>query len=372
MGVRRLVLTAYRNYSALDLACDGRSVVLTGYNGSGKTNILESLSYLAPGRGLRRAKYSDIKSTLCPDALLWGVWAAVGDQNDGGWHIGTQVDFKDSKEKRLSKVNGHVLKTQMALGEYLTFLWLTPQMDPLFQDGATLRRRFLDRLVYAFNPAHGTLLNRYDHVMKERIGLLESYGTSPVAGGWLDTLEHQMANLGATIQQNRSVFLDQLMDDLTQKTSAFPTPLLHLDEKNLSVDWREGGGDFAHILARNRSADAAAGTTTAGPHKCDLKVWFESRDRPASHCSTGEQKALLLSIILGTARLRKRHYDGVLILLLDEVVAHLDPRRRRHLFDEIVDMKIQAWMTGTDPIFFHDLGDQAQHFVVDMGQVRPG
>lgn len=372
MGIRRLTLTAYRNYPNLDFVCDARPVVLTGSNGSGKTNILESLSYLAPGRGLRRAKYGDVKSTLYPDASLWAVSAAVGDGTDGGWHIGTQVEWRDGKEKRLSKVNGHPLKTQMALGDYLTFLWLTPQMDPLFQDGAAIRRRFLDRLVYAFNPAHGTILNQYDHVMRERIQLLESYGTSPIAGGWLDTLEHQMSVHGDAIHQNRQFFLTQLSDDLSQKSSAFPTPVLSLKNPHQSIDWdQDGACAFARLLAHNRGVDGGAGTTTMGPHKCDLKVWFEDISRPASHCSTGEQKALLLSIILSAARLKKRHYDGVLLLLLDEVVAHLDPRRRQHLFDEIVGMKIQAWMTGTDSIFFQDLGDQAQHFVVDMGQVRP-
>lgn len=369
-GVTRLSLTGFRSYPSFQLHVDPRPVVITGPNGIGKTNILEALSFLSPGRGLRTIKLTEalhVPDTAGEAASAWSV-AVTLEGPYGETHIGTGLDVASGKgvEKRLLRINREDVRALGSLTEYVNVQWLTPQMDRLFVEGTTARRRFLDRLVYGLDPQHASRVMRYEHVMRERLYLLKRGGGEAQAQrAWLETLEAKMAEAGVAIAAARLQTLDVLAQAKQEALGTFPRALMSM-EGNCEDDLQrysalEVEDRLRTQLAESRMADAQAGRTLKGPHRSEFRVIYAEKNRPAEQCSTGEQKALLVSIIMALSRLLAMRGDQVPLLLLDEVVAHLDEGRRRTLFDEILNLKMQAWMTGTDEGLFQVLGEAVQY-----------
>jgi DNA replication and repair protein RecF len=380
VAVLRLDLTDFRSYAVVRLEVDARPVVLTGPNGAGKTNLLEAVSFLAPGRGLRRARLAEIDrrpalmgGEAAPEvARPWAVAARLATP-DGLVAIGTGRDGASETDRRLVRVDGQAVKGQAALAGYLNLVWLTPQMDRLFQEGAAPRRRFLDRLVFGYDPAHATRLATYEQALRERAKLLRAGGADPK---WLVVLEDTMAREGVAVAAARREIADRLDQAAARPADAFPSPRLALDG---GVDsWLDEMPALAveerlrAEFAAGRRLDAEIGGASVGPHRTDLKVSHAAKGAAAVDCSTGEQKALLISIVLAHARLQADAKGTAPVLLLDEVAAHLDRTRRRALFDEIVALGAQAWMTGTDPELFLELGGRADFLTVADGTVVHG
>lgn len=338
----RLVLTDFRNHAQASIVPGPGFVVLTGENGAGKTNILEAISLLAPGRGLRRAPLGDMARQGGPGGF--GIAAIVGGDIDIA--TGTQAGAPD---RRIVRVQGAGCAAT-ALGDWLTILWLTPAMDRLFTEAAGERRRFLDRLTLALHPGHAVHANRYEAAMRARNRLLND--EAPADPAWLGALEAQMAEHGHAIDTARRDTVALLSARLVdQPESAFARAGLALE------GWAGEGEELAHELARSRRRDAAAGRALAGPHRTDLATTHLGKQQAAALCSTGEQKALLLGIVLAHADLVAARTGRAPVLLLDEVAAHLDPRRRAALFDRLA-MRGQVWMTGTEPGLFDALGSR--------------
>jgi DNA replication and repair protein RecF len=357
LAVTRLSLTNFRSYATGALATAGAAVVLAGPNGAGKTNILDAISLLSPGRGLRGAKLAEHirKGPMQPSEALWAVAATVRRGNTE-YEIGTGLTEQSSS--RHVRLNGVEAKGSAELGEVVQMVWLTPAMDRLFIESASGRRRFLDRLVLGFDPSHARVATRYETAMRERARLLK-YG--PRDPAWLDGLENEMAEAGLALAAARAATVARLNLALAERSGAFPAAALSLTAEDF--------GDaeaLRHALARSRIRDAESGRTNAGPHLADLVTRHTQKRTDARDCSTGEQKALLISIMLGFARELARARDGMApLLLLDEIAAHLDIIRRAALFEEIADLSAQAWMTGTDLSLFE--GAQAQIFEVRDG-----
>jgi DNA replication and repair protein RecF len=374
IAVVRLDLTDFRNYRQVRLETDGRPVVLTGPNGAGKTNLLEAVSFLAPGRGLRRARLAEIdRQPAEPGRGAWAVAARI-DLPGGEVAIGTGRDgTSESGDRRLVRIDGQPVKGQAALAQYLNLVWLTPQMDRLFQEGAAPRRRFLDRLVFGYDPDHATRLGAYEQALRERARLLRQGGADPA---WLSVLEDNMARAGVAIAAARRdivLRLDRAAEE-AGSGSVFPVPRLALigtvedwlgTEPALAAEDR-----LRAALAAARRTDAEAGGATIGPHRSDLGVSHAAKDVPAVLCSTGEQKALLISIVLAHARLQAALRGVAPILLLDEIAAHLDRLRRAALFETLLSLGSQAWLTGTDAMLFAELGPNANFFTVTDGGIE--
>jgi DNA replication and repair protein RecF len=351
MALSRLTLNDFRNHAALEIRPQAQFLALHGTNGAGKTNILEAVSLLVPGRGLRRAAMSDMVRSQGN-----GGFTIVGEV--GGNVIGTGVSA-EQPERRKVRVNESNAAIN-SLAEWLSVIWLTPAMDRLFADGAAARRRFLDRLVLAINPGHARHSSRYEKAMQQRNRLLAGgVAADPL---WLDALEAQMAESGNFIQAARIFVVEALSAQLlTTMAGPFATPQIRLIDKGAT-----GGEDLASVWLKERNRDAAAGRTLIGPHRADLEVLHSSSGQVAEQCSTGEQKALLLSLILAHAALVSAQRDAPPILLLDEVAAHLDPSRRAALFGLLADTGAQVWMTGTEPELFNGIGTSAQ--LLPIGQ----
>lgn len=365
-AVTRLSLSDFRCYMRLRLDLAARPVVLTGANGAGKTNILEALSLLAPGRGLRRASLGEIDRK---GAGRWAVNAHVAT----GRHsvaIGTGHERDSGSERRAIRIDGANGRSQKDLAALLSVVWLTPEMDRLFMDGPSARRRFLDRLVTGFDADHAGRVAAYEHCVRERARLLaEGKGD----GVWFDALEDGMARHGIAVAVARAQTVRRLDHAAAKGIGPFPSARLALSG---AVDtWLAEKPALAaedalrDALARARRDDAASGTTSAGPHRSDLAVRFAVKDMKAGDCSTGEQKALLLSILLAVARELAAERGQAPLLLFDEVVAHLDAARRAALFDEIAALGAQAWLTGTDELLFSGLDGRAQFFHVSDSTV---
>ncbi|MEH6726896.1 MAG: DNA replication/repair protein RecF [Hyphomicrobiales bacterium] len=374
--ISRLSLTGFRNYDHLSLTLDTRPVVLTGANGAGKTNLLEAISFLSPGRGLRRAAQDQV-ARVSGD----GQWAVSVDISEGDEltriGIGLQTAANGSERSKRLRINKANATSSEALLEYLRVLWLTPAMDGLFTGPAGDRRRFLDRLVLAGDPGHGRRVSSYEKALSGRNRLLDAPQRD---GSWLDGLESQIAELGVAIGFARQQLVEQLDARLAadqRPSDAFPSAVLALAgpfEELLSTPKRpalEVEESFRTLLRTNRRRDAAAGRTLDGPQRSDLLVRHREKDMPAALASTGEQKALLIGLVLAHAKLVSEIDGRSPVLLLDEIAAHLDPVRRAALFDALLALGGQAWMTGTDPILFEALGDRAQQFRVDQGSVTP-
>lgn len=372
LAVTRLQLTNFRSYASAVLNVSGRPVVLAGPNGAGKTNVLDALSLLSPGRGLRGSKLSDHvrRGPSAPSEALWAVAASVTRQGES-YDIGTGLAVgPGGGEKRIVRLNG-VTQSSADLGDVVQMAWLTPAMDRLFTEGASGRRKFIDRLVLGFDPGHGRRSARYETAMRERARLLKYGPRDPM---WLDSLEAQMAETGAAITLSRAETVARLNAMLAERgeLGAFPCAQLTMagDADALLADYgAETQSRLKDTLARTRISDAESGQTSFGPHRSDLAVRHTVKRADARECSTGEQKALLVSIILADAWEMARARDGhAPLLLLDEIAAHLDSRRRAALFDEIIALGAQAWMTGTDLSLFTNLEGRADVFTVDNGR----
>jgi DNA replication and repair protein RecF len=375
-AVAALVLTEFRNYERLELAVDPRPVVLLGANGAGKTNLLEALSFLAPGRGLRQAALDEVtrRTNGTPPATprAWGVVADVAGA-DGPVRIGTGLAAEDAgrtTKRRTIRIDGETVRGQDALAESLAVAWLTPEHDGLFAGPAAERRRFLDRLIYGLDPAHAGRVAAYEQAMRQRLRLLKEGGTD---GAWLTAQEDTMARYGVAVAAARAAFTEKLAAACALGIGPFPTAALHLVEP--LAGWLRDAAALAvedrlrEELAARRRSDALAGRTEFGVHRSDLEVVYAEKEMPASLCSTGEQKALLLSVFLANARLVAAERGAAPLLLLDEIAAHLDAGRREALFEEIRALGCQAWMSGTDIDDFAALGDEAQRLAVEGGRV---
>jgi DNA replication and repair protein RecF len=371
LAVLRVVLWRFRSYAAGELETSGRSVVLAGPNGAGKTNLLDGISLLVPGRGLRGASLGEHTRKAPADSAadaLWAVAATVA--HDGATHdLGVGLTALGSERRRV-QLNGAPLTNTSELAELVQMVWLTPVMDRLFIEGASGRRKFLDRLVLGFDSGHARRSARYETAMRERARLLKFGPRDPA---WLAGLEKEMAETGAAIVRARSDTVRCLNRALAERgaNGAFPAAQLDLEgEADLRAASEGDSAEdaFAHEFARRRMRDAEARRTTFGPHASDVVARHTAKRMNAADCSTGEQKALLLSIVLAHARELARLRNGrAPLLLLDEVVAHLDSQRRNALFDEIVALGSQAWMTGTDLALFEGLFGRADIFLVNAG-----
>ncbi len=369
MAVTRLALTDFRSYPVAAITAGPGLVILSGENGAGKTNILEALSLLAPGRGLRQVALSDMARSDGPGgfAVAARLCLPAGDVELGTGALAT------APERRQVRING-AGSSANSLGEWLSLLWLTPAMDRLFAEGPSGRRRFLDRLVLALEPGHGLHAARYEAAMRARNKLLaEPDGADPA---WLAALEAGMAEHGAALAAARDRTVSALAERLAaQAPGPFARPGLSLD------GWRpadDAEPALAAELRRGRGRDAAAGRTLAGPHRTDLRVTHLDKPldasgggQPAERCSTGEQKALLLGLVLAHADLVAEARGRRPVLLLDEVAAHLDPARRAALFGRLADGGGQVWMTGTEPALFSGIGADATRLQVAGGLVLP-
>ena len=373
LAVTRVRLTNFRSYASVELEVGTRPVVLAGPNGAGKTNILDGISLLAPGRGLRGARLSEHirRGPSAPSEALWAVAATVS-RGPESYDIGTGLVLgPNGGERRAVRLNGVAAQSSADLGEIVQMVWLTPAMDRLFSEGAGGRRRFLDRLVLGFDPGHARRAARYETAMRERARLLKFGPRDPL---WLDGLEAEMAEAGAAMAVSRSATVARLNAMLSERgeAGAFPCALLALEGETDALLVEHGEDAEAEMrarLAQSRIRDAEAGRTTFGPHLSDLAVRHTQKRADARECSTGEQKALLVSIVLADAWELARARDGLApLLLLDEIAAHLDARRRAALFEEIVALGVQAWMTGTDLALFDSLSSRADIFTVDSGR----
>ena len=358
-GISTLILSHFRSHLTARIAFDGRPVAISGPNGAGKTNILEAVSLLSPGQGFRRSGPGEIARR--PEGVGWKVLAQVRGP-DGQHEIET---WAEAAEGRQVRIDGKT-STQSALGRVVRVLWLVPAMDRLWSDGAEGRRRWLDRAAMSFAPDHGEAVMAYDRAMRERNRLLRDQVRD---AHWYAAIEVQMVATAGVIDANRAMALDRLAKAQDIGNTAFP-------RADLALVFPEGepaeGELLAIALEKGRRRDMAAGRTLAGPHRADLEATYAAKGMAAAQCSTGEQKALLISLILANARALSADLGAAPILLLDEVAAHLDPDRRAALYDEIVGMRAQALMTGTETALFDALGRRAQTFRVaeDAGTSR--
>jgi DNA replication and repair protein RecF len=376
LGITRLVLTGFRNYREARLTLGTEPVVLTGPNGAGKTNLLEAVSFLAPGRGLRSAKLTEIDrrpGTADGDSAEsstsgWAVAATVTTHR-GALRIGTGRDTGDG-ERRLVRIDGEPVRSHAALGERLGVVWLTPPMDRLFVDGPGGRRRFLDRLVFALDPAHASRVGAYEQALRERARLLRDGPADPV---WLGALEEVMSAQGVAVAAARRDAVERLDRACAEAEAPFPRASLRL--AGMVEDWLDQmpalavEAKFAAALAAARHGDAVAGGAAVGPHRSDLRISLARTGIAAEFGSTGEQKALLISILLAHAELRRGLRGEPPLLLLDEIAAHLDASRRGALFDILARFASQIWLTGTDEALFAPLRSRAQFLAVSNGTV---
>jgi len=348
-----VTLSHFRSHPRAQLVLAGGPVAIYGVNGAGKTNILEAISLLSPGRGLRRAAADEIARR--PDAPGWKVAAVLQ-----SLHQLHEVEtWAEPGGARAVRIDGKSA-AQVALGRVARILWLVPSMDRLWLEGAEARRRFLDRMVLSFEPAHAEAVLTYEKAMRERNRLLKDQVRDAM---WYDALEAQMAGAGATIRRNRAGALARIAAAQQGAQTAFPAADLELTGPD-GEEMAEGEAALAEALAAGRQKDLYAGRALTGPHRADLAAVYAAKGVPAKQCSTGEQKALLISLILANARALAQDFGAPPILLLDEVAAHLDADRRAALYDEIRALGAQAFMTGTGAELFEALGGRAQYFEV--------
>jgi DNA replication and repair protein RecF len=361
LSIDRLSLTAFRNYGDCRLEFSPAPVIITGPNGSGKTNLLEAISLLVPGRGLRRAELTDLQNRHSSEP--WAVATQLS-TSFGTLSIGTGRNTDDPEhDRRVVHIDGISSRSQNVLADHVAMAWITPAMDRLLAEGASARRKWLDRLVYSFDPAHNGRMTRYEKALRERSRLLRE-GISDAV--WLSGLENEMAQTGVAIASARKQLLVQLRTAIGEAAdSAFPqadlalkgTPEETLDDKAaLLVE-----DHLRETLQRCRGEDALNGICHVGPHRSDLAVTYRAKACPAELCSTGEQKSLMIAIMLAYVRTLIQHRRLSPLFLLDDIVAHLDDVRREALFEEILALGVQAWITGTDNESFTALFSHAQH-----------
>lgn len=367
--ISRLRLTTFRNYATAALDLDARHLVLVGANGAGKTNLLEAISLLSPGRGLRRAAFDTLAAHGSEGA--WAVATSV-ESPQGPIDIGTGAGVGETA--RRVRINGANARVVEEMSAYLRILWLTPAMDGLFSGPASERRRFLDRLVTTLIPTHSASVGAYEKSMRHRNRLLAD-NADP---GWLGAVEAQMASEASAIHFARTDSLGHLQALIGETIEADSFPKARLALTPLFPDTGEFSSASAlegALMARwadDRNRDRGAGRTLLGPHRLDFEVFHAQKNMPAALGSTGEQKALLIGLILAHARLVARMTGITPFLLLDEVAAHLDPARRMALFDGLEGLGTQCFLTGTDPMLFEALGPRAQRVTVSDARLQTG
>ena len=371
--IHRLSLTQFRNYRAASLTARGDLVVLAGPNGAGKTNCLEAISLLSPGRWLRRARLEDVANQT--GAGAWAVAAEV-EGALGLATLGTGIDAPsgDTATTRRCRIDREPVASATAFGDHLRMVWLTPAMDGLFAGPASERRRFFDRLVLALDGEHSSRVSALDRSLRSRNRLLEDRQPNT---HWLDAVERETAELAIAVAAQRGQTLQRLATTLAARgqTSTFPSAIIALDgwiENALLSEPATAVEDrYRTLLRDNRARDAAAGRTLDGPHLTDLQVIYAPKTMPAKDASTGEQKALLIGLVLAHAGLVAEMTGITPLLLLDEVVAHLDPGRRAALFAELTTLGAQVWMTGADPAAFAGIGDRGEIIAIEAGRIAP-
>ncbi len=371
LWVSRLVLQAFRSYDSLTLDLDARFVVLTGQNGAGKTNVLEALSLLSPGRGLRGAQLSELQKL--DQALPWSVFSTwqtpLGERRLHSYR-------EAGGDKRLHRLDGALLKSLQGFADLVALTWLTPQQDGLFRGPSSERRAFFDQLVLALFPQHARHLNAYSVSQRQRSKILRDAAQrrQPADPAWLAATEDAMARHGVAIAEARLSALEHLSGRLAQDFGPFPGAELALQgdfeaalQERSAVDVE----DWAQSTwARSREQDQATGRTQFGPHRSDLLVFHKAKGLPAQTCSTGEQKSLVIALILGHIYMIASLRAMPAVLLLDEVAAHLDAGKRDALFEALEALGAQVWMTGTEPGSFASLGARAQAFEVSEGSLQ--
>ena len=371
-AIRRLTLTNFRSYHAAGLDIGKSLVVLTGPNGAGKTNLIEAISFLVPGRGLRRAAFEEVAFSEGD-----GSWAASAEVEGmlGLATLGTGIEPSAADatgRTRLCRIDREPVGSAAAFADHLRVVWLTPAMDQLFAGPASERRRFLDRLVLAVDAEHQGRVNALERALRSRNRLLEDPRPDP---HWLDAIEHETAELAVAVAAQRTETVRRLQGALaSRKDAAFPSAEITLDgwmeqllPEHPAVEIEER---YRGILKDNRPRDAAAGRTLDGPHLTDLDVVYSPKNIPAADASTGEQKALLIGLVLAHAGLLNEMTGFAPVLLLDEVVAHLDPDRRTALYAALGRLGAQVFMTGADPAAFADVASQADVFTVSPGRAE--
>ena len=374
--IRRLTLSNFRSYHAAQIELgQAGPVVLTGANGAGKTNLIEAISMLAPGRGLRRATMEELAFSEGDGA--WAVSAEIEGML-GLATLGTGIDppaGEDSAPSRICRIDRESVGSAAAFADHLRVVWLVPAMDPLFNGPASERRRFLDRLVLAVDAQHSSRVAALERSLRSRNRLLEDAVSD---SHWLDAVEHETAEVAVAVAAARAETVGRLAGALAggrDQAPEFPLAEIALDgwiEKLLPYHSAiEIEDRYRALLKDNRARDAAAGRTLDGPHLSDLSVSHAGKGIPASEASTGEQKALLIRLVLAHAGLIKDMTGFAPLLLLDEIIAHLDPTRRAALYDALANLGAQVWMTGADPAAFGDIVGRAQVFEVRGGAVEP-
>lgn len=386
-GVTRLTLTDFRNYAFLRLNTNLRPIIITGENGSGKTNILEAVSFLTPGRGLRGARLADIRR-FTPAVVendyhssngSWAVSAMVY-KNGDDFEIGTAVENapKDDDDKingynkRIVKIDGQKASSQGELGQYVSAIWLTPQMDRLFRGGSQPRRSFLDRLVFAFDNEHAKRTANFEHLYKQWCQLIKSTN-GRADNAWLEGIEENMAAIGVAIAAARREQIARLNSFIeNEPDDVFPNVILELDgtiEKMLDKMPAVDVEDFYVDKLKKERRNVLYNDGVDGVNRTDFKVTYKKKHMPAELCSTGEQKSLLISIILAQTKCQILYQGFAPVLLLDEITAHLDDIKREALLDKIKDLGLQAWITSTNQEIFNSLKNEADFFEVKNNMV---
>lgn len=373
LRVTRIALTDFRSYAMLDLEVNAPLVALTGENGAGKTNLLEALSLFAQGRGLRRADFGDMARVDGPGGFSVSI---VLDDGDGGEHrlgCGSIPSENDGRRERLSRIDGRNVSSSAAFAEHVRLVWLTPDLDGLFRGSAGERRRFLDRLVLAIDATHGSRVQALERALRTRNRLLEE---SPNEAAWLNAVEQEAAEAGIAVAVARAETvsrLSALITDERDDASPFPWASLALEgEIDRLVAERsapEAQDAYRALLRNGRNRDRAAGRTLTGPQASDLSVRHGPKDIAAHTASTGEQKALLIGLVIAHARLVAAMSGITPLVLIDEIAAHLDARRRAALYADLATLGAHVWMTGADPALFADLPAGAVRYGVSAGRV---
>jgi DNA replication and repair protein RecF len=369
-GLAHLALSDFRSYADLALPVDAPLIALAGENGAGKTNILEAISLLSPGRGLRRAEFADMARSGAGGGFAVSV--RLADETQIGLGLGEPDE--NGRRSRIQRINGAPSSSLTAVSEHVRVVWLTPEQDGLFRGSAGDRRRFLDRLVLAIDAEHGARVNALERALRDRNRILDE---RPHDAGWLDAIERQVAELGVAVAAARAeavTRLGALIEETRDNASPFPWAMLALDGELdrlvaalAAVDAEDA---YQALLRQNRPRDKAAGRTLIGAQATDLKVRHGPKDIAAEQGSTGEQKALLVGLVLAHARLVAAMSGFAPIVLMDEIAAHFDPRRRAALYDALGDLGCQVWMTGADESLFSDLPAGSARLLVTPGRAE--
>ena len=357
-GVAELQLSHFRCFKSASIHAQGRSVVLTGANGSGKTSILEAVSFFSPGRGMRRVAAEQIAKR--PEGVGWKVSGRfrteIGSTDISTWWT--------SGPGRKLEIGGQGAR-QSDLGRVVRMLWLNPAMDRLWSDGADGRRKFLDRMALSLFPDHAEISLGYDRAMRERNRLLRGQVSDT---GWYEAVESRMAVFGAKVSQRRLETIDRLRIAFGQSESAFPTAGIELISREGTCAESCDADEIAAALSASRMKDGLAGRSLSGPHRVDMQVTCSAREMAAKQCSTGEQKALLISMVLANTRAIAEDFGTAPVLLLDEIAAHLDADRLKQMFEELAQLNSQIWMSGTDSDLFREMLGGALHLTVQSDE----